>query len=91
MYNVWHDILWKNRLMCNMSDRPLCEPSSVSILSGNSAQQIFTEQLLSLRRWAGRWGCTDSISEGYGFVSSNGLLTGYVLNTVLRALCTLIS
>lgn len=34
--------------MCNTSDRPLREPSSVSILSGNSAQQIFTEQLLSL-------------------------------------------
>ena len=54
---------------------PFCE--------GNSAQQIFMEQLLSLQCWAGSGGCTDGMS-----VSKNDLLTGNVLSTVVRALHT---
>lgn len=73
--------------MCNISDHPLCEPSSVSILRGNSAQQIFIECLLSLPHCAGQWGHKDNIGGGYGLIN-NEFLMGHMLGTVLSAVRT---
>ena len=64
MYTIWHDALWKNRLICNMSDCLLCEPSCVFILWGNSAQQVFTERLLDLTHCAGQWGFENNLTGG---------------------------